>query len=249
LAASTVIANTGSRKSVRFDPKKYPIVRRWNEAKRAEQKAYLSSIKIQWDLRHGYAAWAIAAEAHRNLPEGVRVDLPTPKIFAQIIGLVRTCATLKKKKWFRVELSAGDIAELLRLSKATVEAALRWLSSGPIEYHGEQVSRGIGYIHRCRRTGAAYLGGVLRKVYRTSVTVLTEMGQALLGLAKEATKKVFDNFKAKMAKKTPKLEAKPTAELEHIQGHGDDGGGRDTESHLKPTEVGRNFLLKIQERL
>jgi hypothetical protein len=249
LAASAVIADTGSSKSVRFDPKKYPIVRRWNEAKRVEQMAYLGACEIQSDIRQGYAAWVIAAEAHRNLPEGVRVDLPTSGILARILGLMRTCATLKKKKWFRVELAAKDMAELLHLSKATVEAALRWLSSGPIEYHGEQISRGIGYIHRCRRTGAAYLGGVLRKVYRTSVTVLTEMGQALLGLAKAEKKKVFDNFKAKMTKKAPKLEAKPTAELEHIQGHGDDGGGRDAESHLVPTETGRHFLRKIQERL
>ena len=44
------------------------------------------------------------------------------------------------------------------------------------------VTRGLGMVHRGRRTAWAYLEGQLRRIYRTSKLVLTSMGRMLLGL-------------------------------------------------------------------
>ncbi len=131
---------------------------------------------------YGQRAWEQALVLWRQLPEGCRVDLPSPRAFSRILGLFRTCVTLKRNKLTRLELSAEEIAGLVHYSKATVEAVLRWLGCDTIEYDGAQVSRGIGILHRGRRTGIALVEGVRRFVYRTSRIVLTLLGRALLGL-------------------------------------------------------------------
>lgn len=149
---------------------------------RTEQLARLSSLELQAGDGFGEAAWMLAHELWRQLPDGVRIDLPSAHVFCRILGLLRTGATLKTGKLLRLELSAEEIGTLIHYSKTTVEAALRWLGSGPIEYAGQQVSRGIGLINRGRRTAWGYLEGKLRRIYRTSRVVLTSVGRLALGL-------------------------------------------------------------------
>jgi hypothetical protein len=157
-------------------------VRLWQDALRVEQLARLDELELQPGDEYGQHAWNLAYELWRNLPEGARIDLPSPRVFGRVLGLMRTGATLKSGKLLRLEISAEEMAELLGYSKSTVEAALRWLDSGPIEYEGTQIARGLGLIHRGRRTAWGYLDGIFRRVYRTSRTVLTLLGRMLLGL-------------------------------------------------------------------
>ncbi|OGQ89548.1 MAG: hypothetical protein A2289_07170 [Deltaproteobacteria bacterium RIFOXYA12_FULL_58_15] len=251
MAASALIADqNGSAQNSENPPR---IVRLWSEASRSEQKIRFAALQIQVDIDKGMKVWELAYEAWRNLPKQVRIDLPSPRMFAAVLGLFLTGATLKTKKMLLLELSAADIAELLKCSKSTAEATLRWLGSGPIIHHGEQITRGLGLIHRGRRTALGYLQGVLRKVYRTSRTMLTAMGRMMLGLGaleeyrKEQKRQAYRQRKVDQAASgQAEIEKR---ELTHIQGHGDDGGGHDTKSDLVPTEVGRSWLTKIKERL
>ena len=153
------------------------IVRLWSDATRAEQLARLRALELQAGDDYGQRAWDLAHEQWQNLPEWARVDLPTPHVFGRLLGLFRTGATLKTGKLLRLELSAEEIADLLGYSKTTVEAALRWLGAAPIEYHDDQLARGLGLIHRGRRTAWAFLEGHMRRVYRTSRTILTTLGR------------------------------------------------------------------------
>jgi hypothetical protein len=168
------------------------IVALWrrHDGRRAEQLARLSGLELQGGYDYGLRVWEQAKLLWQNLPEGVRVDLPSARAFGAVLGLFRTCVTLKKDKIAQLELSVEEIARLVGYSKATVEAVLRWLGCESIEYAGAQVSRGLNILHRGRRTGPALvpqtIGGkivrTLRMVYRTSRIVLTLVGRALLGL-------------------------------------------------------------------
>jgi hypothetical protein len=150
---------------------------------RTEQLARLKGLELQAGDDYGQRAWEQALLLWRQLPEGSRVDLPSPRAFGRVLGLFRTCVTVKSNKLLRLELSAEEIARLVGYSKATVEAVLRWLGCEAIESGGTQVSRGLGILHRGRRTGIALGDGVRRFIYRTSRIVLTVIGRALLGLA------------------------------------------------------------------
>ncbi len=179
-----------------------------------EQLARLKALQIQADLKLGGRAWSEASLLWNNMPDDARagIVLPGPDMFASVLGVFRTCATLKKRKMLALELSAQDIADVVHKSKSTVEAVLRWLGSGPIEYKGEQVSRGLGIIDRARRTGLAFLDGILRRVYRTSKIVLTFIGRLLLGLPSvEQERKRAQAASAQPRKKSKKSdEPKPS---------------------------------------
>lgn len=156
---------------------------RRHDTRRTEQLARLKSLELQAGDGYGQQAWKQARLLWQNLPEGMRIDLPSPRAFGRVLGVFRTCATLKQNRISALELSAADIAALVDYSKSTVEAVLRWLGSETIEYEGAQVSRGLGVLDRVRRKGPALVDGALRFVYRTSRIVLTIVGRALLGLA------------------------------------------------------------------
>ena len=165
LASAIATSAPGSASAATAPPH---IVRLWRDTTRVEQLARLRELELQAGDEFGLRAWELAHEAWRQLPDTARIDLPSPRVFGRVLGLLRTGATLKTGKLLRLELSAEEIAELLGYSKSTVEAALRWLDSGPIEHQGAQLARGLGLIHRGRRTAWAYLDGQLRRVYRTS---------------------------------------------------------------------------------
>ncbi|MFC1611764.1 hypothetical protein ACFL6C_12450 [Myxococcota bacterium] len=180
---------------------------------------------------------------------------PSPRVFGRVLGLLRTGATLKSNKLLKLEISTQEMADLVGYSKATVEAALRWLGSGPIEYRGEQVSRGLGLVHRGRRTAWAYLKGQLQRVYRTSKLVLTMLGQVLLGLGDADAQRQKDKQQARARawavsrSNAPKEKPVHRREQEHIQGSTADGGGDPDDKNAVTDEVGRFWLKKIQNSL
>ena len=249
------IAGHGPAHSTQSDPPR--LVRLWSDRVRGEQLARLKGLELQAGDDYGDRAWELADEAQRNLPEWARVDLPSPHVLGRVLGLFRTGACLKTGKLLRLELSAKDIADLLGYSKSTVEAALRILGVGPIIHHGEQIGRGLGLIHRGRRTAWGYLFGHMRRVYRTSRMVLTILGRMLLGLGdldEHRAEKRRQAQERRQAEATKKAEAEAELdrrrrELEHIEGHGADGGGGQAELGLMTPEVGRHWLKEIQERL
>lgn len=159
------------------------IARLWKEPRRVEQIARITGLHLQSCDREGQCAWQEAQRIHAQLPTGVRIDLPSPRVFARVLGFYRSTATLKHRPMLDLELSVKDIAQAVGYGKSAVEAALRWLGSEPIVYCGLQVARGLGYINRARRKAKAYVHGVLQNVYRTSQTCLTFLGRGLLGLA------------------------------------------------------------------
>jgi len=217
------------------------IIPLWHDTTRAEQLVRLGALQLQTEDELGKQAWKLAHLAWRNLPKWARVDLPTHRVFARILGLLRTGATLKKGKILLLELSVKEIAKLLGYSKSTVEVALRWLGSGPIEHHGKQIARGIGLIHRARRTGLAFLEGELRKVYRTSKLGLTVFGRLALGLVdrdderkqekaeQRDTNKKLEEPKPPTSQPSPQSEQKPAA----------------VEEAAASTEVGKSWVKRI----
>jgi hypothetical protein len=158
------------------------IVRLWGEQVRTEQLVRLKSLELQADSKFGQQVWNQARVIWRQLPKGARVDLPSPHVFSRVLGVFRTGATLKDQKLLRLEISAEEIAEVIGYSKATVEAALRWLGCEAIEYGGAIVAKGLGIINCGRRTAWAFLEGQRKRVYRTSVRMLTSVGRLMLGL-------------------------------------------------------------------
>lgn len=177
---------------------------------RTEQLARLKALQLQHCENHGATVREQALLLWRQLPDTARVDLPSEHVFAALLGLFRTCAMLKDSPIGRLELSAEEIAELVTYSKSTVEAALRWLSCETIDYRGIQVARGLGIIHRGRRTGAAMVDGALKWVYRTSRIVITFLGRTLLGLPTEdepTPKRVPRRYAEWQARKKRELEA------------------------------------------
>jgi len=242
LAASAVIVepNPTTPDTVR------KVVPLWNDATRAEQLARLGGLQLQADQDLGEKAWKLAHSDWLNLPEKTRVDLPSSHVFASILGLLRTGATLKKNKILLFEISAKEIAKILKYSKSTIEAALRWLGSGPIEYRGAQIAQGIGFIHRARRTGAAFLKGKLQRIYRTSKLSLTTFGRAALGLIsrddeKKREKRAARQEERKQLKK--KTASKVTSihqlEIKHAAAKED----------ASTTEVGKSWLKNILNSL
>ncbi len=239
---SSALAITGNTLGRAGNPPR--LVRLWSDAVRVEQRLRLQSLELQHG-EWGERAFAMASEQWRQLPAGVRIDLPSPRVFSAVLGLFRTGATLKQGKLLRLELSAEDIGALLGYGKATIEAALRWLGCETIEYQGMQVSRGLGLVHRGRRTAWARLEGTLRRVYRTSRLILTGMGRMLLGLpAREEERQTW--------RRAPPLRApKTTGRAWHLP----KAANSDPPPLPKPPEVapdsdlGRAWLKNIQELL
>ena len=228
------------------------IVRLWRDTTRVEQLARLRSLELQPGDDFGQRAWELAHEQWRNLPDHARIDLPSAHVFGRVLGLFRTGATLKTGKLLQLELSAEEIAELLGYSKTTIEAALRWLSTGPIEYVGDQLARGLGFIHRGRRTAWAFLQGRMQRVYRTSKTVLTGIGRLLLGLHDRYDERQAEKRAAKARLYASAKAAPPatvpakTAEQIHVEGLGTDGGGQGAQPLAAPPDLGREWLRKIR---
>ncbi len=238
LVASAVIAGPGPIDTTPSVPHIVPL---WRDTTRTEQLIRLGALQLQTERELGAEAWELAHLAWRNLPKWARIDLPSHRVFAAILGLFRTGATLKKRKILLIELSVQQIAKLLKYSKSTVEAALRWLASGPIEHHGQQVTRGLGLIHRARRTGLAFLEGELRRVYRTSKLGLSVFGRLLLGLVDRDEERKQEKAKEHAENKKPKAPQAPTSQPTH-------------QSEQKPavaeeaaavTEVGRSWIKRI----
>lgn len=179
---SSALAISGTSPSSTNSGGPFRLKRLWSDKTRAEQLLRLRALELQ-HAEAGAQAHQMAHEQWRQLPEGVRIDLPSPRVFAAVLGLYRTGAQIKESKLLQIELSAEEIGDLVGYSKSTIEATLLWLGCGAIEYQGMQVSRGLGLIHRGRRTAWAKVEGVLRRVYRTSRTMLTSLGRMILGLA------------------------------------------------------------------
>ena len=217
-------------------------MRLWQDAVRTEQLARLHALELQPGDDYGMQAWNLAYEQWRNLPEDTRIDLPSPHVFGRILGLFRTGATIKSGKLLRLEISAEDIGELIGYSKTTVEAALRWLSVGPIEHQGVQLARGLGLIHRGRRTALGYLDGVLRKLYRTSRTVLTLLGRMLLGLGERDQERKREQREAKERAKQDAKAATPLAAVPAA-------ASESTSSGTDRYDVGLAELRRIREGL
>ena len=238
-SAAVIEEGQGAQKSTSAPPR---IVRLWRDTTRVEQLARLKALQIQADPELGARAWNDAHLQWENLPDDAQagIDLPSPDMFAWVLGVFRTSATLRNRKMLVLELSAQDIADVLHKSKSTVEAVLRWLGSGPIEYKGEQVSRGLGIVHRARRTGLAYLEGVLRRVYRTSKIVLTLIGRALLGLPSAE-----DERKREKARAQPRKQSKAPAS----QPHQSEQDSAVAEEAAASTEVGRAWIKRIYASL
>jgi hypothetical protein len=154
-------------------------------------------------------AWEQAHRQWGQLPNGVRIDLPSWRVFARVLGVYRTAATLRLRPETELELSAKEIARLAGYGKSVVEAALRWLGSEPICYVGLQVARGLGYICRERRKAKAYLQGALRTVYRTSVTALSMIGRGLVGLLPEVVVEAFPKPERRGAPRRGRGKLKP----------------------------------------
>jgi hypothetical protein len=228
------------------------IKRLWRDHVRAEQLARLKGLELQAAKEYGERAWEMANEAWRQIPEDARVDLPSPHVFARVLGLFRTGATIKTGKLLQLELSADEIAKLLGYSKSTIEAALRWLDSGPIDYMGDQLARGLGLIHRGRRTAWAVLEGKLQRVYRTSRTVLTGVGRLLLGLGDRYDERLDEKRRARAhARVKPEAPTSPPTQLPAVGagGPGEAGPPPTADPTAQPADVGREWLRKIRETL
>ena len=228
------------------------IKRLWRDHVRAEQLARLKGLELQGAKEYGERAWEMANESWRQIPEEARVDLPSPHVFARVLGLFRTGATLKSAKLLQLEISAEEIAQLLGYSKSTIEAALRWLDSGPIDYMGDQLARGLGLIHRGRRTAWAFLEGKMQRVYRTSKTVLTGLGRLVLGLGDRYDERLDEKRQArareyaKQASPAPSQLQRPAVEA---GGAGEGGPPPTADPTAPPVDVGREWIRKIQETL
>ncbi len=221
MAASAVIATTTGEQPPRR------LGRLWSDSVRGQQRARFAALRTRQfeEAREAgiqardRAKAMLAANLPREL-EGddgvlrpVRVDVPSADAFALVLGVFRTGATLSETrgggKILGIELSAQDIANLVGRSKATVEAVLRLIGCGPIEYKGVTYAHGLGLVHRRRRHGRGYLKGKLRWLYRTSSTMLTLLGRVFLGLVQRAKESRQNKAKQKSAPPT----ARPAATL------------------------------------
>lgn len=181
------------------------IIRSWKDVTRGRQNARIARLAYTQDGEcHAAAAKArayalelkVALEQEYRRRTGLepgRIIVPSLRAFAAVLGLFRTCVTLKKEPMHRLQLSRADIAQHAKLSPATTAAVLRWLDSRHAEHRGVQLDRRpLGWIHRAYRYGEALLvtpAGRTRKcaVNRTNATWLTPEGAiALKTIAKQA---------------------------------------------------------------
>ena len=227
------------------------IKRLWRDHVRAEQLVRLKALELQAANDYGQRAWEMAREAWRQLPEHARVDLPSPHVFSRVLGLFRTGATLKTGKLLQLEISAEEIANLLGYSKSTIEAAMRWLDSGPIDYMGDQLARGLGLIHRGRRTAWAFLEGKMQRVYRTSKTVLTGLGRLVLGLGDRYDERLDEKRQARAHARSKQETMAPSEQQQAgvTMGIGEGGPPPNADSAAPPVDVGRDWIRKIREKL
>lgn len=257
-SAATAIAGTGL--TTVAPPTRPRFVRLWGEKKRTEQLARLKGLELQADPKWGQQAWQQAHVIWRQLPEGVRIDLPSPHVFSRVLGVFRSGATLKQNKLLRLEISAEEIGDLIGNSKATVEVALRWLGTEAIEYGGEVVARGLGMIHSGRRTAWAFLEGERKRVYRTSVRVLTIAGRLMLGLGLREDERKRERrekrWKEQQAAKNAKMDTVAVSpspvrrEEEHVEGM-KTGSGGDSElvADIDDDDVGLGWIKSIKGKL
>jgi len=227
-------------------------VRLWKDTTRVEQLARLGALELQSGDDYGSKAWQMAEQAHRDLPNGVRIDLPSPRVFGRVLGLFRTGATLKSGKLIRLELSIQEIADLVGYSKATVASCLRWLGSEAIDYEGQPVARGLGFIHRGRRTAWAFLDRVRKRVYRTSRLILTLYGRLALGLGDRSLERKKEKRQQRHQQKQTHKESPPAVEVErreeqHVQSKAGGDGGPDDDAAAE--DVGKSWIQRIHRTL
>ena len=226
------------------------IKRLWRDHVRVEQLARLKALELQVGNDYGQRAWEMAQEAWRQLPEEARIDLPSPHVFSRVLGLFRTGATLKTGKLLQLEISAEEIADLLGYSKSTIEAAMRWLDSGPIDYMGDQLARGLGLIHRGRRTAWAFLEGKMQRVYRTSKTVLTGLGRLVLGLGDRYDERLDEKRQARAHAKRPAPSQQPAAQSAAASTPASTSDPPPISSgEAPPEDVGRHWIRKVIDSL
>jgi len=168
----------------------HPFVRLWSDKKRFEQIRRIEALQRQACDAEALEVWKKCNEIKKTFPKGVRVDLPSVHVFSALLGVIRTTVKIKKDPMLKLELSAQDFADKIHYDKSTVESALRWLGEDAITYRGEAVAQGLGIIERSRRKGCAFVKGVEKLVYRTTITTLTAMGRVLLRLALIVEEKV-----------------------------------------------------------
>lgn len=155
---------------------------RYNDCNRREQLRRFEQLELQLCLEEAEGVKKQIDEQVSRLPEGVRLDAPSLRLIAIILGFLRTAASLKDNPMRVLELSAEESAGFVKCSKSQFEAAMRWLDSKPITYGGKVVAMGLGIVERVQRIGQVLKCGHLQGVYRSSTTTLTETGQRLLGL-------------------------------------------------------------------
>jgi hypothetical protein len=158
----------------------------WNDHCRKNQVGRFEKLQVQVCDGAGQQLWDIIQEQVRTFAPGVRVDVPSPRLLARLIGLYRTGATLKCDPMLELELSAEEIARFTGYCKSQVEAALRWLGDASITYLGEVVAQGLGVIERTARIGKIKMCKVVRGVFRTSLTKLSALGRGIAGLVAAA---------------------------------------------------------------
>lgn len=219
----------------------HKVVRLWRDVDRTQQRArFLGLPEIAPHDKGGRLAWEEARCIYRQLPQGCDIMLPSARVFARVLGLMRSGHKLKNNPIKKIELSTQEIAECIGYSKSIVCAALRWLGCGPIRYRGEIVGRGIGWLHRGRRVGAGYLFGKLRRLYRTSVMVLTLVGSGMLGLA------MVGDLDEKPKPPRRQWNAPVNQHVITPQRHRLSTGPPEIPTDTDATEFGRSYLRRIQ---
>lgn len=168
----------------------------WSEHRRIHQWGRLRKkygFRVQDAEEAGREAHKLCLLRWRSLPSDVRssVKLPSWRVFANVLGLMEGTRTLANPI-LQLDLALRQMAEILKYNRQTICAAMRWLGTQCIRYaprhmqiherDKEEFCRGIGWLHRARRTGYAYIDGKRTKVYRTSLMVLTSEGLAALKL-------------------------------------------------------------------
>ncbi len=255
MAASAAIAGQGAPKSTSPSTAASPprLVRLWRDTTRVEQLVRLRSLELQPGDDYGDRAWELAHQQWLQLPDEARIDLPSPRAFGRVLGLMRTGATLKTGKLLRLEISAQEISALVGYSKTTVEAVLRWLGSSPIEYRGDQLARGLGILHRGRRTAWAFLEGTMRRIYRTSRIVLTMFGRLIVGLGVDDEQRKQQRRAARAQRKAKPAAAPvpstPRREHEFIEGQAAADPPVLEPAPTPSGDVGKAWIQKIQNAL
>lgn len=150
------------------------ITKLYDDSVRRRQRARYEGLQVQYCDEAARPVCERIKEQVRQLTPGVRVDVPSVRLVALVLGLYRTGAQLLQEPMHVLELSVLEIAVRLGYAKAQVEVALRWLGSEPILRFGQIVAQGLGLIERTKRVALIRIGEQLRAVFRTSLTMLTE---------------------------------------------------------------------------